>query len=136
MDKNIIIGVFVVLVVLLIAVICWGWSLQQGKTELESQIQTLENENVVLQSKIEKGLIYAEALDTLLEPVRREAGLPTRQNLSDIEWLSALTEKTNSTADAQLQSNVNDIQGGGDAGSMATVLFMEHAVSAIVDSLK
>ena len=133
MNKNIIV---VVLVVLLIAVIGWGWFLQQGKAKLQGQIQTLESEKVALQNKIEKGLVYAEALDTLLEPVRKQAGFPTRQNLSDIEWLSALTEATESTADTQLQSNVNDITGGGDTASMATVSFMEHTASAIVDALK
>ncbi|MCJ7787086.1 hypothetical protein MUP06_02680 [Patescibacteria group bacterium] len=133
MKKNIIL---VLLAILLIASIGWAWFLQQEKNKLQEGMKTLEVEKTALQNKIEKGLVYAKALDTLLEPVRKEASLPTRQNLSDIEWLSALIETTKSTADTQLQSNVNDIKGGGDTASRATVLFLEHAVSAIVDVLK
>ena len=133
MNKNIII---VVLVVLLIASIGWVLSLQQGKAKLQGQIKTLESEKTVLQTKIDKGLVYAKSLDLLFEPVRRQAGIPIRQNLSEEEWLLGLTEATKATADSKLQNNLNDIKKGGDAGTIATVLFMEHAVSAIVDTFK
>ncbi|PIS39474.1 MAG: hypothetical protein COT33_01770 [Candidatus Nealsonbacteria bacterium CG08_land_8_20_14_0_20_38_20] len=133
MNKNIII---VVLVVLLIASIGWVLSLQQGKAKLQGQIKTLESEKTVLQTKIDKGLVYAKSLDLLFEPVRRQAGIPIRQNLSEEEWLLGLIEATKATADSKLQNNLNDIKKGGDTASIATVLFMEHAVSAIVDTFK
>ena len=133
MSKNIII---VVLVALLIASVGWGWSLQQGKAKLQGQIKTLESEKVVLQSKIEKGLAYAESLDILFDPARKQAGVPTRQNISEEEWLLGLTEATKTTSDSKLQGNLNTIKQGGNEASAATVLFMEHAVSAIVDALK
>ncbi len=133
MNKKIIIAV---LVVLLIAVIGWGWSLQQGKAELESQITTLSGENEALQNKIEKGLVYAKALDSLLEPAREQAGLPTRQQFSDVDWLLAFTEATKATTDSELQTDLNDIKVGGDAASRATILYMDRVVSTIVDVLK
>lgn len=133
MNKNIILAV---LAILLAASIGWAWFLQQEKNKLQEGMKTLEVEKTALQNKIEKGLFYAKALDMLLEPVRKQASLPTRQNLSDAEWLSAFTAATKSTADTQLQSNVNDIKLGGDIASRATVLFMEHSVSSIVDALK
>jgi len=133
MNKNIII---VALVILLIASIGWGWVLQQGKATLQGKIKTLETEKTALQTKIDKGLIYAKSLDLLFDPVREQADIPTRQNLSEEEWLLGLTEATKATADSKLQNNLNDIKKGGDAGTIATVLFMEHAVSAIVDTFK
>jgi len=124
MNKNIIISVLVVLLVIGV-----GW-MYLGKTKLQDQVKTL-------QTKVEKGLTYAKSLDLLFEPGRKQAGIPTRQNFSnDMDWLSALTEATKATADSKLQDNLDDIKKGGNASSQATVLFMEHAVSAIADVLK
>jgi len=133
MNKNII---AVVLAVLLIAVIGWGWSLQQGKAKLQGQIKTLENEKGALQSKIEKGLTYAESLDIIFDPARERAGLPTRQNLSETEMLSKLTETIKAIGDSKLQDDLDIIKQGGNEAGMAIISFMEHAVSAIVDTLK
>jgi len=131
MSKNIIISILAVLLVIGV-----GW-LYLGKTKLQGQIKTLESEKVVLQSKIEKSFAYAKSLDLLFEPGRMQAGIPTRQNFSnDKQWLSALTEATKATADDKLQNNLNDIKKGGDTASKATVLFMDHAVSAMADILK
>ena len=124
MNKNIIISVLVVLLVVGV-----GW-MYLGKTKLQDQVKAL-------QTKVEKGLTYAKSLDLLFEPGRKQAGISTRQNFSnDIDWLSALTEATKATADSKLQDNLDDIKKGGDTSSQATVLFMEHAVSAIADVLK
>ena len=133
MKNNLII---VVLVVLLIVSIGWGYYSYQGKTKLQNQITTLEGEKTTLQNKIGKGLVYAKSLDLLFEPVRKQAGLPTKQNLSDIEWLSKITDATKATGDSKLQSNLDDIKKGGTEAQMGTVLFMENAVSAIADALK
>ena len=91
---------------------------------------------MALQNKIGKGLVYAEALDLLYEPIRKQMGVPTRQNLSDADWLLKLTEATSATADSKLQGNLDDIKKGGNTASASTVLFMEYSASAIVDSLK
>src|SRR3989344_7230642 len=111
MNKNITIAV---LVVLLIVVVGWGWSLQLGKTELQGQITALDGKKEVLQSKVEKSLAYAEALDSLLEPARKQAGLPTRKQFSEADWFLAFTEATKATADSELQIDLNDIKAGGD----------------------
>ncbi|MEK7120038.1 MAG: hypothetical protein AAB824_00660 [Patescibacteria group bacterium] len=126
MNKNIIV---VVLVVLLLASVGWAWSLQQGKIKLGSEKEALQN-------KIDKGLTYAKALDLLLEPARKQAGLPTRQPFSETDWILSLTEATKATADNELQSNFNDIKEGGSAASRASIFFMDRAVSATVDALK
>jgi Tfp pilus assembly protein PilO len=133
MNKNIVL----ILVVLLIAVIGWGWSLQQGKAKLQSQIQKLENEKGILQSKTEKGLAYAESLDILFDPARQQAGLPTRYNLSsETEILSKLTDTIKATGDSKLQSYLDIMKLGGNEASTATVSFMYYTPSAIVDTLK
>jgi Tfp pilus assembly protein PilO len=134
MNKNIIV---VVLVVLLIAVIGWGWSLQQGKATLQGQIKTLENEKGALQSKIKKGLGYAESLDVLFDAARAQGGLPTRYNFSsETEILSKLTDTIKATGDSKLQDYLNIMKQGGNAASTATVSFMYYTPSAIVDTLK
>jgi len=133
MAKNIVIGV---LVILLFAGVAWGWLSLQAKNKLQDKIVVLESEKVALQNKIGKGLVYAEALDLLYEPIRKQMGVPTRQNLSDADWLLKLTEATSATADNKLQGNLDDIKKGGNTASASTVLFMEYSASAIVDSLK
>ena len=50
--------------------------------------------------------------------------------------LLELTEAIKATADSKLQDNLDDMKKGGSEASVATVLFMEHTVSAIVDTLK
>jgi hypothetical protein len=133
MNKNIVL----VLIVLLIAVIGWGWSLQQGKAKLQGQIQTLESGKGVLQSKINKGLAYAESLDILFDPARAQAGLPTRYNLSsETEILSKLTDKIKATGDNKLQGYLDIMKQGGNEASTSTVSFMYYTPSAIVDILK
>jgi Tfp pilus assembly protein PilO len=133
MNKNIIV---VVLVVLLIAVIGWGWSLQQGKAKLQSQINTLENEKGVLQSKINKSLAYAEALDILFDPARQQLGLQGRYNLSQTEMVSKITDLIKATGNSKLQDDLETIKQGGIESETTTVSFMGDAVSAIVDNLK
>ena len=134
MSKNIIV---VVLVVLLIAVIGWGWSLQQGKAKLQGQIQRLDNEKGALQTKINKGLAYAETLDILFDPARAQGGLPTRYNLSsEEETISKLSDKVKATGDSKLQDYLNIMKEGGDEASTATVSFMYYTPAAIVDILK
>lgn len=134
MNKNNII--VVVLVVLLIASIGGGWFLWQGKAKLQGEVETLEGERIALQSKIEKGLAYAKSLDILLEPARKQAGLPVKRDLSEEELLLELTDAIEATADSQLQDNLDDMKKGGNAASEATILFMEHTASAIVDTLE
>ena len=63
MNKNIIISVLVVLLVVGV-----GW-MYLGKTKLQDQVKTL-------QTKVEKGLTYAKSLDLLFEPGRKQAGIP------------------------------------------------------------
>jgi len=133
MKKNIIVFL---LLILFIASITWAWSLKQGNTKLEDQVKVLESEKTTLQNKIGKSLLYAKSLDLLFEPVRKQANLPTKQNLSDEEWLSKITEAAKATGDSNLQSNLDNIKKGGNEAQIATVLFMERAVSAIADALK
>ena len=133
MNKNIIV---VVLVVLLIAVIGWGWSLQQGKAKLQGQIKTLGNEKGALQTKINKSLAYAEALDILFDPARQQSGLQARYNLSQTEIVAKLTDKVKATGDSKLQNDLEIIKQGGIESETTTISFMGDAVSAIVDILK
>lgn len=133
MNKNIIIAVSVVLLAITVGVGIFSY---QGQTTLKGKIKTLESEKLALQNKINKGLIYANSLDLLYEPIRKQMGMPTRLNLSDTEWLSKLTETTELTADSELQNDLATIKTGGSEASLATVLFIERAVSAIVDVLK
>ncbi|MCL5011005.1 MAG: hypothetical protein M1127_02235 [Patescibacteria group bacterium] len=119
---------------MLVAVAGWG---VYSYTKSQSEIKTLESAKVVLQSKVEKGLAYAQALDLLLDPARKQAGLQTKQpNFSETELLAGLEEAIKATDDSKLQDNLVTMKKGGDAASMATILFMEHSVSAIVDTLK
>ena len=134
MNKNNII--VVVLLVLLIAAIGGGWFFWQGKAKLQGEVKALESEKVALQNKIEKGLAYAESLDILLEPARKQAGLPVKQDLSEEELLLKLTDAIQATADSKLQENLATMKKGGNAAQTATISFMEHTVSAIVDTLK
>ncbi len=133
MKKNIVI---VILVILLVASIGWGVFVQQQKTKLQAENQTLTQEKVALQTKNEKGLAYAKSLDLLMEPARQQAGLPTKKELTGEEFLLDLTEATQATADSELQSNLDSIKKGGDEASQATFLFMEHTASAIVEALE
>lgn len=128
--------VIVVLVVLLIVGLGWGWLSWQGKVKLQREVKTLDSENLALQNKIEKGLAYAESLDLLLEPARKQAGLPVKEDLSDEELLLKLTDAIEATADSKLQDNLAAMKKGGSAAQAATILFMEHVASAIVDTLK
>jgi len=128
--------IVVVLLVLLIAAIGGGWFFWQGKAKLQGEVKALESEKVALQNKIEKGLAYAESLDILLEPARKQAGLPVKQDLSEEELLLKLTDAIQATADSKLQENLATMKKGGNAAQTATISFMEHTVSAIVDTLK
>ena len=128
--------VIIVLAVLLIVSIGWGLLCWQGKVKLQEEVKTLESEKFILQNKIEKGLAYANSLDLLLEPARKQAGFPVKEDLSEEELLLKLTDAIEATADSKLQDNLATMKKGGSAAQEATILFMEHVVSAIVDILK
>ena len=134
MNKNNII--VVVLLVLLVASIGGGYFFWQGKAKLQGEVKTLEGEKVALQSKIEKGLAYARALDLLLDPARKQVGMPVKQELSETDLLLKLTDAIKATADSKLQDNLATMKEGGNAAQTATISFMEHTASAIVDTLK
>jgi len=137
MKNNIIV---LILAVLLIISIGFGvYSFQKSvKLEklLQTKVQTLEGEKGALQQKLDKGLAYAESLDLLYEPVRKGMGLPTRYNISDVEWVSEFSRVTKAVGDDTLDGLLQEIQAGGSEASMATVRFMERAISGIADSLK
>jgi len=134
MNKNII--VVVVLVILLVASVGWGWYSYQGNSKLQDKVKALESEKTTLQGKIEKGLAYAESLDILLDPARKQVGLPVKQNFSETELLSKLEERIKATGDSQLQSDLDTMKKGGNAATTASISFMARATSAIVDTLK
>ena len=141
MNKNIIIAVLAVLLILSAGCSLYLYLQQGNATSEEGKVQTISNENnekakADLQKKIDKGLVYAKALDLLLEPARKQSGIPTRQNLSDIEWITELTKATKETADVKLLNGLNGITEGGDSSQMASILFMEYSASSIVDVLK
>ena len=133
-------GIVVILVVLLIISIGFGiYSFQKSvKTEksLQVQIDTLTGENGALRQKIAQGLAYAKALDVLYEPVRKQMSLPTRYNLSDMEWMSEFSNTTKAAGDDTLSYLFQDIQKGGSASEMATVRFIERVAVLITDLFK
>lgn len=131
MKKNI--GI-VILVILLVISVGWGCFTY---VKSQSKIKALESEKVVLQDKITKGLAYAQSLDLLLDPARKDAGLPTKEaNFSETQLLTELEATIKTTNDSDLQDNLATMKKGGSAASLATIMFMEHSVSAIVDLLK
>ncbi|MDD5626254.1 MAG: hypothetical protein PHG83_03750 [Patescibacteria group bacterium] len=141
MKKNII---TIILVVLLIGSIGCIWFLQQGKTKLEKENTTLNNKITVLtsekadlQNKIDKGSVYTKTLNLILDPSREQLSLPTSQKFSsEKDWLAAFTTATEATTDSELQKDLNDIKAGGKGASKATILYMDHSISTILNTLK
>jgi hypothetical protein len=148
MDIKIVI--IAILLVLSITAAGWGWTVQLGKNEIQNQviilgnekialdkkITTLEKENASLKNKIDKGAIYAKALDSLLEPARKASGLATKPQYSEANWFLEFTEATKTTTDSKLENSLRNIMSGGDAGSQASMEYMDRAVTLIIDELE
>ncbi len=120
MNKNIIIGVLLVLLIVSDGFLIYS---QQNNTSLRVKEFDLEK-------KINKALVYSEALDLYLDPIREKEGIPKRQNIPPREWSMKLEQATKETEDTDLVNSlkVND--------TMNFIFFMEHATSKIVDILK
>ena len=137
MNKNIIIAVLIILLVISVGFGIYSFQKNTKGTEpSQAQFTTSEQEKEILQQKIDKGLAYAKSLDLLYEPMRKQMSLTTRYSLTDIEWVTEFSKTTKAVRDDTLNYLLKDIMEGGTTSEKATVRFMERAVSAIVDILK
>src|SRR3989338_25317 len=112
MNKNVIIAVLVVLLVISVGFGVYSFQ------------------------KSTKGMGYAKSLDLLYEPMRKQMNLTTKYSLTDVEWVSEFSKVTKAVKDDTLNYLLKDIMDGGATGEKATIRFMERAVSAIMDVLK
>jgi len=137
MNKNVIIAVLVVLLVISVGFGVYSFQKStKGTGSSQAQFATSEQEKEVLQEKIDKGLAYAKSLDLLYEPMRKQMNLTTKYSLTDVEWVSEFSKVTKAVKDDTLNYLLKDIMDGGATGEKATIRFMERAVSAIMDVLK
>lgn len=133
---------YIIVASILIAIIGVGtgiyfWTLNKSlKFSLataESQIQILKNEKNIPETKVGKSLAYAEYLDVLLGGAWKDAGLPLRFQLSDVDNFVELKNRTKSLNDGQLDDYLKKIETGNNA---AVVQAMYYIIGKIEDSLK
>jgi len=146
MNKNIIVWVLAVLLVLSLVFGVYFFQksnkaekLLQDKTKelglAQNKVNALGAEKEVLQKNVEKGAAYLNSLDLLLEPMRKEMGLATK-NLTDFEWMTEFLNSAKATGDKELENLAKDIQKGGAAGNQATLRFIDKVLKSTTDIFK
>jgi len=146
MNKNIIVWVLAVLLVLSLVFGVYFFQksnkaekLLQDKTKelglAQNKVNVLGAEKEALQKNVEKGAAYLNSLDLLLEPMRKDMGLATK-NLTDFEWMTEFLNSAKATGDKELENLAKDIQKGGAAGNQATLRFIDKVLKSTTDIFK
>jgi prefoldin subunit 5 len=146
MNKNIIVWALAVLLVLSLVFGVYFFQksnkaekLLQDKTEelglAQNKVNVLGAEKETFQKNVEKGAAYLNSLDLLLEPMRKDMGLATK-NLTDFEWMTEFLNSAKATGDKELENLAKDIQKGGAAGNQATLRFIDKVLKSTTDIIK
>jgi len=104
------------------------------KMTLQSEIQTMKKANEVLADKINKAKTYANSLDLLFEPARKEGGIPTRRGeLNEVKWMNDISNAVKATNDSGLENALNDLFKGNQQ-AMNTLMY--YSAGVIADTLQ